>query len=105
MNVLSGSKGARLVDVTPKKRQLEEIQTKKADSGGFSHTHHFNDGSKPETHLSKNAKAAGHHVAQSFGAVARGAEPTPDEASGANQAAPGAAMAGPDPMAMPGQGA
>jgi hypothetical protein len=101
MNVLSGSKGARLVDVTPKKRQLEEIQTKKADSGGVSHTHHFNDGSKPETHLSKNAKAAGHHVAQSFGAVARGTEPTPDEASGVNQAPPQAAL-----MAeMPGQGA
>ena len=101
MNVLSGSKGARLVDVTPKKRQLEEIQTKKADSGGFSHTHRFNDGSKPETHLSKNAKAAGHHVAKSFGAVARGAEPTPDEASGVNQAPPQAAL-----MAeMPGQGA
>ncbi len=103
MDSLSGPSTAKLVDVTPKKRQLEEINTKKAETGGFVHTHHFNDGSKHETHLSSTAKAAGRHVAKHFASVARGAEPTPDDsAAGAAGDAAGAAT----PMGeMPGQGA
>ena len=103
MSALTGSKPKKLVDVTPKKRQLEGILTEKADSGGFSHTHRFNDMSKPEKHLSKNAKAAGHHVAKSFGAVARGAEPMPDESA---MGATGDAMGASTPMGeVSGQGA
>jgi hypothetical protein len=102
MSALHGSKSPKLRDVTPTKKQLESILTEKADSGGFSHTHHFNDMSKPEKHLSKNAKSAGHHVAAAFAAPARGAEPIPDEAAAG--AAGDAAGAG-TPMGEPGMGA
>lgn len=83
------------------KKEVKEIRTRKGASGGFIHTHHFNDASQePEEHVSPDQNAMVQHMIQNMGDGGGGAA-TADP----NAAAPAAQPVGPPqgtPLAPPG---
>lgn len=104
-----GSQGLKGKSKSPKK-EVHEIRTRKAKSGGFVHEHHHTDPMKHpmEEHVSPDQDAMVQHMMQSMGTPnpgedpSAGAAPTPDAAP---PSGPPMAPAGPPAAAAPTPGA
>lgn len=85
------------------KKELDEVRTKKAKSGGVIHTHHFThpEHHAPEQHISSNDQELVQHMMQNMSTGNAGPASSPDgDDSGAAPQAAGPAQA--PPPAIPG---